>query len=160
MVWKTGDTVYHCRTCGMDPSCAICHECFTNSDHTGHDYWMFSSGGGCCDCGDVEAWKREGFCSRHPGPPSTSLHEHAADTIPGLQRRAAEAVLDALTSAYLQVSVLLEADERLSTTWRGVDPRAVLVRWLCALASTSIPTRSLVGLHLTAARHLVVHRRL
>jgi hypothetical protein len=26
-VWKTGDTVYHCRTCGMDPSCAICHDC-------------------------------------------------------------------------------------------------------------------------------------
>ena len=48
-VWKTGDTVFHCRTCGMDPSCAICHECFANSDHTGHDYWMFSSGGGCCD---------------------------------------------------------------------------------------------------------------
>ena len=36
-VWKTGDTVYHCRTCGMDPSCAICHECFMHSDHTGHD---------------------------------------------------------------------------------------------------------------------------
>ena len=36
-VWKTGDTVYHCRTCGMDPSCAICHECFEASDHTGHD---------------------------------------------------------------------------------------------------------------------------
>ena len=64
MVWKTGDTVYHCRTCGMDPSCAICHECFADSDHIGHDYWMFSSGGGCCDCGDVEAWKSSGFCSR------------------------------------------------------------------------------------------------
>lgn len=65
LVWKTGDIVYHCRTCGMDPSCAICHDCFLNSDHTGHDFWMFSSGGGCCDCGDVEAWKPSGFCTRH-----------------------------------------------------------------------------------------------
>jgi E3 ubiquitin-protein ligase UBR3 len=25
------------------------------------------TGGGCCDCGDTTAWKREGFCSRHKG---------------------------------------------------------------------------------------------
>ena len=24
-------------------------------------------GGGYCDCGDVTAWKREGFCSKHKG---------------------------------------------------------------------------------------------
>ena len=70
VVWKTGDMVYHCRTCGMDPSCAICHDCFVNSNHEGHDYWMFSSGGGCCDCGDIEAWRCAGFCTRHRGQSS------------------------------------------------------------------------------------------
>lgn len=24
-----------------------------------------SSGGGCCDCGDVEAWKRDPYCDEH-----------------------------------------------------------------------------------------------
>ena len=23
--------------------------------------------GGCCDCGDHEAWKKEGFCNKHTG---------------------------------------------------------------------------------------------
>jgi hypothetical protein len=32
----------------------------------GHKYVFFRAGaGGCCDCGDVEAWKAEGFCKRH-----------------------------------------------------------------------------------------------
>lgn len=26
-----------------------------------------SSGGGCCDCGDVEAWKSDPWCSDHKG---------------------------------------------------------------------------------------------
>ncbi|KAM3355641.1 hypothetical protein P3S68_022354 [Capsicum galapagoense] len=37
-VWGNNDIAYRCRTCG-----------------------------GCCDCGDVTTWKREGFCSRHKG---------------------------------------------------------------------------------------------
>ena len=29
---------------------------------------MFRKGmGGCCDCGDAEAWKEEGFCTKHTG---------------------------------------------------------------------------------------------
>jgi len=23
--------------------------------------------GGCCDCGDVEAWNEQGFCEKHSG---------------------------------------------------------------------------------------------
>lgn len=25
------------------------------------------AGGGCCDCGDPEAWSEEGFCTKHTG---------------------------------------------------------------------------------------------
>ena len=151
-VWKTGDTVYHCRTCGMDPSCAICHDCFINSDHTGHDYWMFSSGGGCCDCGDVEAWRREGFCKKHPGPPSTALDEYACDNMDLRERRCFETLLDTITAAYLHEHLLVMPDGELSDGWHGCDPRLLLVTWLTRLASTSLRIRSLVGVHLSQPR--------
>ncbi|OIW07475.1 hypothetical protein TanjilG_14421 [Lupinus angustifolius] len=66
-VWGINDIAYRCRTCEHDPTCAICAPCFENGDHKGHDYCVIYTGGGCCDCGDVTAWKREGFCSKHKG---------------------------------------------------------------------------------------------
>lgn len=66
-VWGQNDIAYRCRTCEHDPTCAICVPCFEKGDHKGHDYCVIYTGGGCCDCGDVTAWKREGFCSLHQG---------------------------------------------------------------------------------------------
>ncbi|KAL2336616.1 hypothetical protein Fmac_011062 [Flemingia macrophylla] len=66
-VWGHSDIAYRCRTCEHDPTCAICVPCFENGDHKGHDYFVIYTGGGCCDCGDVTAWKREGFCKMHKG---------------------------------------------------------------------------------------------
>ncbi|KAI4356477.1 hypothetical protein L6164_000499 [Bauhinia variegata] len=66
-VWGQNDLAYRCRTCEHDPTCAICVPCFENGNHKGHDYFVIYTGGGCCDCGDVTAWKREGFCSKHKG---------------------------------------------------------------------------------------------
>lgn len=42
-------------------------ECFKGSNHEGHKVVIKKAYGGCCDCGDVEAWKKEGFCKRHTG---------------------------------------------------------------------------------------------
>lgn len=66
-VWGNNDIAYRCRTCEHDPTCAICVPCFKNGNHKDHDYSIIYTGGGCCDCGDVTAWKREGFCSKHRG---------------------------------------------------------------------------------------------
>ncbi|XP_077239031.1 proteolysis 6 [Tasmannia lanceolata] len=66
-VWGHKDIAYRCRTCEHDPTCAICVPCFQNGNHKDHDYSIMKTGGGCCDCGDVTAWKREGFCSKHKG---------------------------------------------------------------------------------------------
>ncbi|MQM00482.1 hypothetical protein Taro_033215 [Colocasia esculenta] len=66
-VWGHRDLAYRCRTCEHDPTCAICVPCFQNGNHKDHDYSIIYTGGGCCDCGDVTAWKREGFCSKHKG---------------------------------------------------------------------------------------------
>ena len=65
----------------MDPTCAICMPCFLASNHKGkdfnlqnlkylnttiidHDYTIHPSGGGVCDCGDPQAWRAEGFCTK------------------------------------------------------------------------------------------------
>eukprot|EP00250_Pteridium_aquilinum_P003618 c13921_g1_i1 orf=503-7018(-) len=74
-VWGSIDIAYRCRTCENDPTCAICVACFEPAKHVNHDYLMIHTGRGCCDCGDITAWKESGFCSRHSGmgePPSLS----------------------------------------------------------------------------------------
>ena len=61
-VFRPGESVYRCRDCGVDPTCVLCSRCFHASGHTenGHDVTTSvhsGVGAGCCDCGDVEAWK-------------------------------------------------------------------------------------------------------
>lgn len=44
----------------------MCNDCFISSDHEGHEvFFYYTHSGGCCDCGDTEAWAPEGFCTRH-----------------------------------------------------------------------------------------------
>lgn len=44
----------------------ICNECYQASNHEGHDvYFYHSVVGGCCDCGDADAWSSKGFCTTH-----------------------------------------------------------------------------------------------
>ncbi|XP_030564536.1 E3 ubiquitin-protein ligase UBR1 isoform X1 [Drosophila novamexicana] len=65
-VFKNGEPTYSCRECGVDPTCVLCVNCFKRSAHRFHRYKMSSSGGGgCCDCGDDEAWKRDQYCELH-----------------------------------------------------------------------------------------------
>ena len=71
-IWGKGYVAYRCRTCGMSPCSAICHECFEKGPHRNHNFLMYRSvAGGCCDCGDPGAWKASGFCSSHKGPPAS-----------------------------------------------------------------------------------------
>lgn len=51
----------------MDPTCIICKECFENSNHKGHRFQIKPNVSGMCDCGDPEAWKEQGNCSKHGG---------------------------------------------------------------------------------------------
>ncbi|KAL0344536.1 UNVERIFIED_CONTAM: E3 ubiquitin-protein ligase PRT6 [Sesamum radiatum] len=81
-VWGNNDIAYRCRTCQHDPTCAICVPCFENGNHKDHDYSVIYTGGGCCDCGDITAWKREGFCSMHKGAEQIQpLPKHIADSL-------------------------------------------------------------------------------
>ncbi|KAM0790845.1 hypothetical protein ACM66B_004689 [Microbotryomycetes sp. NB124-2] len=61
-VFKPGESVYRCRDCALDATCVLCSKCFHGSSHAkqGHDVTMsvhVGVGAGCCDCGDVEAFK-------------------------------------------------------------------------------------------------------
>lgn len=100
-VWKKNDLAYRCRTCEHDPTCAICVPCFQNGDHKGHDYSIMYSGGGCCDCGDVTAWKREGFCSRHKG-------SEQIQPLPNDLASSIGPVLDALFSSWKDKMISME----------------------------------------------------
>ncbi|KAI8369913.1 hypothetical protein EDC96DRAFT_503828 [Choanephora cucurbitarum] len=66
-VFRKGEPVYRCRNCGLDDTCVFCSKCFHATDHDGHDI-LFSvspGSGGCCDCGDPEAWKVPLQCKIH-----------------------------------------------------------------------------------------------
>jgi hypothetical protein len=69
-VFKKGDAVYACKQCGIDESSVLCSTCFKASDHTNHDISFTPGIGGCCDCGQKEAWTRPVVCSVHT--PQTS----------------------------------------------------------------------------------------
>lgn len=44
----------------------MCNDCFISSDHDDHEvFFYYTQSGGCCDCGDTEAWAAEGFCTSH-----------------------------------------------------------------------------------------------
>jgi len=65
-LFRKGDIAWNCRTCQYDPTCVLCEACFKASNHAGHEvYFHRTSAGGCCDCGDPEAFKIEGCCPRH-----------------------------------------------------------------------------------------------
>ncbi|KAA8492105.1 E3 ubiquitin-protein ligase UBR3 [Porphyridium purpureum] len=86
LVWKKDELAYKCKTCERDPTCAICVSCFRHGDHAGHDFAMIRTGGGCCDCGDGQAWRKSGFCSRHRGA-SSEQDDPAVHIPPAVQQR-------------------------------------------------------------------------
>ena len=53
--FKKNDIVWVCRTCQADETCVLCHRCFSQSNHEGHDVAFYhAQAGGCCDCGDPD----------------------------------------------------------------------------------------------------------
>jgi hypothetical protein len=65
-VFRPGDIAWNCRTCQTDSTCVLCDKCFHASDHEGHEVFFHRTNpGGCCDCGDIEAWRLEGCCPFH-----------------------------------------------------------------------------------------------
>lgn len=74
-VLKKGDIIWTCHQCGKDSTCVQCNDCFQRSNHEGHEVYFHKSseGGGCCDCGDPEAWDCHGVCTLHASHEATQL---------------------------------------------------------------------------------------
>ncbi|CAK9228199.1 unnamed protein product [Sphagnum troendelagicum] len=81
-VWTKDTVAYRCRTCQINDSSAICEECFHRGDHKFHDFIMYhSESGGCCGCGDRDAWKEDGFCKIHRGHLPAKLYQLTKMTV-------------------------------------------------------------------------------
>lgn len=58
-----------CLDCQLQENSCICIPCYLAGKHDQHhSYLLGGSGGGNCDCGDPNFWKKEGNCPHHPGP--------------------------------------------------------------------------------------------
>ncbi|GBG25964.1 E3 ubiquitin-protein ligase UBR3 [Hondaea fermentalgiana] len=90
-VWLSNHVAYRCKDCGTTESSCICVECFDPAEHEGHDFRIYkSNSGGCCDCGDPNAWRPEGNCKAHRAT-SSAVDETNAD-LGSAVRRGAELV--------------------------------------------------------------------
>ena len=79
-VFRRGDIAWNCRTCQTDATCVQCDACFRESDHEGHDVFFHRTNpGGCCDCGDLEAWHVKGMCPRHCPPDALAGQQKSED---------------------------------------------------------------------------------
>ena len=55
--FKINDIVWICKQCQKDETCVLCNNCYQKSSHIGHEVFFYhSAAGGCCDCGDHQAW--------------------------------------------------------------------------------------------------------
>lgn len=75
-IFKKGEAIYRCRDCALDDTCVMCAPCFNSSNHEGHDivFNVSNASGGCCDCGDEEAWTRKVSCKYHDAEYAQSGH--------------------------------------------------------------------------------------
>jgi hypothetical protein len=86
--FRDGDVAYSCEDCQIDNLCVQCVTCFEQANHKGHHFQLIQVGaGGCCDCGDPEAWKPSGNCPRHsPDAHSQAEFELAPHTLSVLEK--------------------------------------------------------------------------
>ncbi|EGV63447.1 hypothetical protein CANTEDRAFT_123730 [Yamadazyma tenuis ATCC 10573] len=64
-IFRKGEPIYRCLTCGYDDTCALCSHCYVPEAHANHNVHIAISlreNGGVCDCGDPEAWVNEFPC--------------------------------------------------------------------------------------------------
>lgn len=103
--FKRNDIVWVCRTCQADETCVLCHACFKQSNHEGHDVAFYhAQAGGCCDCGDPDAWDPAGFCPHH-GPAASQGLGPLSSTVVHRVKGVVPAVVDWMVS---EIALLAE----------------------------------------------------
>lgn len=85
-IFNKGESCFRCKDCALDDSCVLCSRCFHATSHTGHNvsFFIAQQSGGCCDCGDEEAWRDPICCPFHPpDSDSASTPKPAPKQLPG-----------------------------------------------------------------------------
>jgi hypothetical protein len=99
--FKKNDIVWICRQCQTDETCVLCNSCYQGSNHEGHEVFFYhSQAGGCCDCGDCDAWSIDGFCNKHGQSNNDPL-----DLIPLELQSLIKPLLDKLTKSLMDYCV-------------------------------------------------------
>lgn len=76
----------------------LCNECYIASDHEGHEvYFYHSAAGGCCDCGDSDAWSTAGFCNKHG-----KKHDDPVSFLPLEMKTRANQICNAVIDGFLR----------------------------------------------------------
>ena len=135
-VWTNDHIAYRCRDCGTSESSCMCVDCFDPAEHEGHDFRIYRcASGGCCDCGDPQAWRPEGFCKRHRH--DGHGHGHAA---------AAAAVAAAKAAEAAEAAAAAEAGEGEGVSVTAACPSAYPADAApCALLADDDARRALLG---------------
>lgn len=86
-IFRKGEPIYKCLTCGFDDTCALCSHCYQPDFHEGHKVHLTicqRENGGVCDCGDPEAWVKEFSCPYADAsalPPVKEIPDKLAESI-------------------------------------------------------------------------------
>ena len=85
-----------------------CKQCFGNSNHEGHKISkMISTGEAFCDCGDTEAWDKQGCCSTHKGFSS----ESATKMLLQIPEAAANSYLSTFSETFYLIFRIIEEND-------------------------------------------------
>eukprot|EP01080_Neovahlkampfia_damariscottae_P003936 gene3936-7146_t len=114
-----GEIAFKCKTCQVDPTCAICYECFVNGNHEGHDFAMIKNSTG--------AWSKAGFCKNHNQNSETSNPlQYLDDTLIEVATGIFDALVTISTKLILKdgnktdIIFLLKSLERASSPSRAI----------------------------------------
>ncbi|KAE9047645.1 hypothetical protein PR003_g968 [Phytophthora rubi] len=152
-IFSADEIAYSCRNCQLDTTCVMCKDCFTHSDHAGHDvYFQRTTAGSSCDCGDLHAWKRSGFCSNHKGTEGSEggAKKHKLPKYVGLTAPVViDAVVEHIYQVLLGVDYGFELAEALELFTRDLPPKFLPIQSDTDVADASatdssraVPTRS------------------
>eukprot|EP00546_Thalassionema_frauenfeldii_P000890 CAMPEP_0178937310 /NCGR_PEP_ID=MMETSP0786-20121207/25676_1 /TAXON_ID=186022 /ORGANISM="Thalassionema frauenfeldii, Strain CCMP 1798" /LENGTH=2359 /DNA_ID=CAMNT_0020615847 /DNA_START=262 /DNA_END=7341 /DNA_ORIENTATION=- len=116
--FKRNDIVWVCRTCQADETCVLCHQCFKQSNHEGHDVAFYhAQAGGCCDCGDPDAWDPCGFCPYHGTTTAKeSLSPHTVETVQIIVETVAQWLVETLCRETQQAHLRTSQDIGIDTS--------------------------------------------
>ncbi|KAG0262024.1 hypothetical protein DFQ27_002579 [Actinomortierella ambigua] len=116
--FKMGEGVFRCRTCALDETCVLCLRCFHGTNHEGHDtsFSVNAGGGGCCDCGDPEAWRVNLDCIYHSAAHGEPHEERQEQEYPPEVSRSIRETIAAILDFVIDTVTVAPEDN--TGTWR------------------------------------------